>query len=594
MLLLVLIAIVVLYNSRPAMERIAERLRERLSETHSGFFELCRHFFLRFFDSELIADASQARVVAGGALGILVSISLIFGQAYYHKYRMLLELPTAQPYQHAVRGDVVFLITLTMLAAALFTTLQWPALFPSLRDYLALASLPVGMREIFLAKFSALVGVALFVIVAAALPPSVIIPAMMVGDYATGCGWHVPGIFFGSLAGGSFVFFTLVAVQGVLLNLVPIRQFPRVSLALQGILLAVLLGGLPFAFSIPNFYERVEFLPRWAAYAPPFWFFSIDQIIFGSRAASVLHLARIALAAVPASAIAAMTTYLWSYRRHRVRVLESPPVESASARDYWPAAFSDRLLPDARSLGVFAFIVKSLARSRQHRLILIAFAAIAIALISQSFSGMLVENHGASSERVRESVIAVPLALSLFLLGGLRYLFRLPVELRANWLFRIVEPGHAAEFSCGTERFFLYWGALPVAILTLPIEIALLGLRAGLMVTLACFLLSLLLIELLLFSFDKIPFTSSYLPGRRPLIETVLKYSAAALAYVWALAALLSLFTRSLSPALIICALLAIGWSGLRRARLQSRRLLRFEFEEALEPAVQRLGIERE
>src|SRR5277367_354775 len=113
-------------------------LSDWLDQTHSTGFELRRHFFQRFFDSELFSDSSQAKVVAGGAFGILLSLSLIFGQAYYHKYRVLMELPSPEPYRHAVLADVLFLITLAMVVMGLFTILQWPALFPSLRDYLAL------------------------------------------------------------------------------------------------------------------------------------------------------------------------------------------------------------------------------------------------------------------------------------------------------------------------------------------------------------------------------------------------------------------------------------------------------------------------
>lgn len=191
-------------------------LRDWLEETHSTAFELRRHFFLRLFDSDLIADPSRSKVVAGGALGILLSLSLIFVQSYYHKYRELLELDSPEPYRHAVLGDALFLITLTMMVTALFTVVQWPALFPGLRDYLALASLPVRMREIFVAKFTALFVVAFVVIASAALPPSVLVPAMMVGRYGAGTGWHVPGIFVAGVIGGLFVFFVFVALQGVL------------------------------------------------------------------------------------------------------------------------------------------------------------------------------------------------------------------------------------------------------------------------------------------------------------------------------------------------------------------------------------------
>ena len=60
-----------------------------LAETHSSSFELRRHFFRRFFDSELISDPGQAKVVAGGALALVLSLSFVFTQAYYRKYVLL-------------------------------------------------------------------------------------------------------------------------------------------------------------------------------------------------------------------------------------------------------------------------------------------------------------------------------------------------------------------------------------------------------------------------------------------------------------------------------------------------------------------------
>lgn len=574
-------------------------LRGWLEQTHSTGFELRRHFFLRFFDSELISDPSQAKVVAGGALGILLSLSLVFGQAYYRKYRLLLELPTPELYRQAALADVLFLVTLVMTFSGLFTTIQWPALFPGPRDYLALAALPVRMREVFLAKFTALLAVALVMITCIALPPSVMIPAMMIGRYGNGAGRHVAGIFIASLLGGLFVFFTLVALQGVLLNVLPVRQFPRISLAIQGLLLAMLLGGLPFVFSIPGLYARMDQLPSWSIYSPPLWFFGVDQIIFGNRGPTIDSLARIAILACLASAAAATLTYVWSYGRHRVRVLESPSVESVGVRGFWPSAAGSWFLTDPRTLAVFAFITKMLGRSRQHRLFLTAFTALSLALISQGFANLALDGGrfrsiSASTEGVRELVIAIPLGFSFFLLVGLRYLFRLPVELRANWLFRTAEPGHAPALLMGVERFLWAWGALPVAVLTLPIEVSMLGVRTGFEAAIACLLISFLLVEVLLFTFEKIPFTSSYLPGRCPLIETVLKYSVAATCYVSGVAALVSFALKASASAFLLIAIFAAGWWRLRRGRIAARQISRIEYEELFEPAVQLLGIERE
>src|SRR5215469_6048905 len=83
----------------------ARSIRAWLSETHSLQFELCRHFFGRFFDTEFIASPEQAKTVAGGALAILISLSLIYTPSYFHKYRMLLEARDFAMYRRAELAD---------------------------------------------------------------------------------------------------------------------------------------------------------------------------------------------------------------------------------------------------------------------------------------------------------------------------------------------------------------------------------------------------------------------------------------------------------------------------------------------------------
>src|SRR5580704_1228644 len=200
------------------------------AETHSTRFELRRHFFRRFFDSELVSDANQAKVVAGGALAIVLSLSIVFVQAYYHKYLQLNSLPEAGPYQRAALADMLFVIALAMTIVALLTTLEWPSLFPGLRDYLALGALPLRVSEIFIAKFAALLAFMSLAILATTALPSIVFPTVMSGDHSAHLIRQVPGIFLSCSLGGFFVFFTLVTVQGVLLNILPVRQFPRISL----------------------------------------------------------------------------------------------------------------------------------------------------------------------------------------------------------------------------------------------------------------------------------------------------------------------------------------------------------------------------
>ena len=107
---------------------LRRRIRDWFAETHSAGFELRRHFFRRFFDTDLIADPNQAKVFAGGVLAILISVSFIYAQAYYHKYIQFENLDDFSPYRRASLADFLFILTLAMNVVALFTTLQWPSL----------------------------------------------------------------------------------------------------------------------------------------------------------------------------------------------------------------------------------------------------------------------------------------------------------------------------------------------------------------------------------------------------------------------------------------------------------------------------------
>jgi hypothetical protein len=572
--------------------------REWLEETHSTGFELRRHFFQRFFDSDLVSTPGQWRVVAVGALAILLSSSIIFAQAYYHKYRMLAELDTPEPFRLASIADALFLVTLAMFVIGLFTTLQWPSLFPGLRDYLALAALPIRMRDVFIAKFTALIAFAGAFVVATTLPPSLFLPAMMAGQYAIPSTVQIPATFVSCSLAALFVFFSLVAFQGVLLNLLPAAQFARVSLAMQGALLLVLLCGLPLVFSIPNLQNSMNQRPDWLVWVPPAWFLGLHQVMAGNHEPFAARLAHISLTGLATAIAAAVITYLWSYRRHRVRLLESPAATPRMERRSWLAEHASMLIPDPSKLAVFTFIAKTLARSRQHRLVLTAFAAIAAALIFDSFVTLSfdtsAQDFSARTIALRHAAISAPLALSLFVLAGFRYLFRLPVELRANWVFRVNELGNRPVFLSAVRQFLLCFAVAPVALFTLPLEMRVLGPGTGVVTAFLCALPPLTLMECLLIRFEKIPFTSAYLPGRGPLIETLVLYGIAVIFYVSVLSTIVNWCLKGPRPTLVLFALLLGAWWLARRARREDWEFGKLEFEELPEPAILTLSIQRD
>lgn len=582
------------------MRRLAERFRDWMEESHGTGFELRRHFFRRFFDSDLVSSAGQWQVVAIGIFAIVASLSIPMVQAYYHKYRMLQELDSDVPYRMASVADHLFLITLSMTLTGLATAMQWPSLFPGLRDYLVLAGLPVRTRDIFIAKFTALVTYIGIFIVALNAPPSATLPWVMNGRYYQPGTSNLLALFIGMTLGALFVFFTLVALQGLLLNIVPPRIFPGVSLLVQCTLFTLLICLLPFVLSIPSLDRYMMQRPAWVFWVPPFWFLGLDRHLLGNEQEYVWRLGEIALGGAGAAAFCAVAAYLWSYRRQKVRMLETPVQtrhEFAVLRrmlEKW----SDRFLPLEPEHAVFSFTMSTLSRSRLHRLVLTGFVAVAFALIAESFVSQILgggfRGFGVRTFALEQAAVSAPLALSLFVLAGYRYLFRLPVELRANWVFRIHEGGNREDLLRGMERFVFCLGVLPVALLTLPLEIEIFGRVLGCAVSLLAFLPSLIMQEVLLAGFEKIPFTSAYLPGKRPVIETVCIYGVAFGAYVGILSGLIVSCLQEASYFLIVLGSFAAIWARIRKGRLEYGKVGELEFEEVAEPAVQTLAIFRD
>ncbi len=139
-------------------------------------------------------------------------------------------------------------------------------------------------------------------------------------DYVTNFTAHAA-----SSAGACFfAIFAVIAIQGVLLNLLPPRWFARVTVYVQGVLAAVLfLTGL-FSFSISGWSETTA---RWA---PQVWFLGLHEYLLGDSQFSGL-----AARAVGGLSVAIGTTvvgYLISYRRYRRLLLKHPQRIDYAAR----------------------------------------------------------------------------------------------------------------------------------------------------------------------------------------------------------------------------------------------------------------------
>ncbi len=523
------------------------RLRDWFGETHGTGVELLRHFLGRFFDNEMVSVPGEWQKVAIGLFASLVSVGLAALSVYWTRYRLLHEASFAV-YRQGVRDDLITFIALAMAVTALLTILQWQSLFPSLRDLLALAGLPIRPREVFAAKSGALLIVFTIFVLAMTAVPSVLFAILTnLRQHENPDMWVTVWADFAAFAGGCcFVFFTLLALQGVMLQLFPARIFARVSLGVQALLFIVTVAAVPLIGS----------QPAAAAWWPPVWFVRLwESIVIGPASA-----ARPAIFAIAAPAAISLAAYLASYHRYRRMLLEAQPGRASARWSGLGARLLERMLPDPREQAAFSFIAKTLFRSRSHRLLLLAYSGIALGWTAKG----LVE---APPVNLRDeglyglTVVLAPIAMAILIVTGLRYLFALPVAQRANWVFQAVETGDRPAWHAAIEKFVLWAGIAPVFAAGLPAAAAVLGPFRGFAAIALGLGAALLFFERYFREWRKLPFACSYLPGQQtvwmqifrvflastillPLGQLFLWASAEATSFIAAATALAALWLR--------------------------------------------------
>jgi hypothetical protein len=165
----------------------------------------------------------------------------------------------------------------------------------------------------------------------------------------------------------------------------------------------------------------------------------------------------------------------------------------------------------------FYFIWKTLTRSRRHKLFFAAYVAVGCALVFEGLAVLVARGGNSWMYRPIPELLPAPLILSFFILCGMRHVFAVPAELRANWVFRVSDRGEARRCLAGVKKAMMALGVFPLFALLLPLHIILWGWRMALLHILFGAVVSLLLVEVLLAGFEKLPFTCSYLPGKANL-----------------------------------------------------------------------------
>lgn len=487
------------------------------------FGRLARHFLIRLADNELVAPGGEPHQTAVTGLSLLGALNFVI--AFIIVNREVLAPPSFDKVRGiTVLGDASLIVALTMMFTALAGALAWDGFYPNKEDAMTLGSLPLRPSLLLNARIFALLIFLAAVLVSTNIFTAPVIP--LCGVPNGGVIDSMRSVFaWGAAvtAAAASVFFAQIAVQGLLLAVLPYALYQRLSAFLQ---LAIVLGAFLGFFLMPTAAHAFKTPVNRGLWFAPWWFVGLFTSIRGGALALPGIYAMAGLAAPLLTGFGAIAIYCGQYRRILRNVCEQNEAHhagNAPIRKGIELILNALLLRRPRTRAVFWFIARTVTRNRQHRMLLAIAAAIGIAWAGQTLA-QAVGAGWAAFKQPGIALLAVPLELACLLVIGLRALYAMPVDLRANWSFRITERGGVPPIRRAGVRFLWVVAILPVAWLPLPVCWMLWG---GTRAVFHCLFLTLTgaaLVEVLMRNFDKLPFTCSIMPGKNNLRVTFAVY----------------------------------------------------------------------
>lgn len=561
------------------------------------FSELSRLFFDRFLENDLISLNGDSGASLASVLALLAmpGLFLPFFEFVQFSSVPLCYLPLWAR-DLASLPDKAIYVALSMTVAGIATVLEWDAILPDRRDCAILRPLPVGLATLFSAKLAALLkfwSILAFAVNGAAILffPLAVIQKSTFAELVWFAACHSMAVIGGSL----FMFLAMIAVQGLLLNLLGWRKYRGLAPYAQSVLVTLML--VMFFVSLgAAFRLRPGTAPPPILMAlPPLWFVGMYQLALGWTKPVFEELAIAARTGLGVAALAAAAGYAMSYKRVILRSFEEP--DAAASRPSLVSAalgsFTDRfLLHSPAERATFHFVRQTIMRSRGHRMILATSMGAGMALVFQGLAGLIASGSRTGWERPQAALLAVPLVLSLFLLCSLRYVFTVPAELRANWLFQMAALESPEGYLLGVRKAVAVLVLLPFLGFLAPPSIVLWGWSTGITHTLFCATVAYLLMDALLAGMEKIPFTCPLVPGKANLKASwpfcVLTY----LAYVSVLTALEVLVLQEPWRFGLFLVVASAAKAGIEKYRetLQNDDFILL-FDDAPEPAVRTLQL---
>jgi hypothetical protein len=294
--------------------------------------------------------------------------------------------------------------------------------------------------------------------------------------------------------------------------LLPYTLFRRISPYVRILIAALLLAALSTSFTVPR---MILNLPRSShspiRFLPSAWFLGFCQLLRGRADPSLAELGRVAIFAVGTTGVLALVAYAVSYHRCFIRILElaDAPPGHLGVRTSWIFHLLDLLIlrtPFQRA--GYRFVLKTLFRNEAHALAAGGFLALGTVVASRTLFSAFNDKDFAPLPTA--DVLSIPLILSYCLLAGIRFVFDIPAHLQANWIFRLLLDRSIGESAALARHVILCFSVPCVLSVAFPIYLHYWGWTVALVHTSVVMVWLVLLTEVLLVGFRKLPFTCTY------------------------------------------------------------------------------------
>ncbi len=542
---------------------------------------LARLFHGRFFENDSASPGGGFQTNITQVLGFLVAAGLFVAYFLTPSFvRLSLRIPTPQN-QWALRSLRLFFPAYSFAVVGFATIFQWDMLFPDRRDFLILTPFPIRLRELCAAKIAALLRFLLLLTGAVNLLPNLMVIVLSLAiPQLRGTGFRVAAAQICVTAAASlFAFFAISAFEGLLLAVIPTRTFHRVSPWIQmfGMSLMVL-AILTYPIYSLLLKPAIEARALWPWLFPPIWFSGLYDLIIGGANRPFAPMGEFGLKMLGGAIAVFALTWAIGFRRHYRLTLETQSTPSRRLG----CKYSKWLIRGAEERAIFDFAGKTLARSQKHQFFLATYLSAGLSI------GLLfaIAVKGGRVVWSQMGARSFPFIMAFFAVSGFRAIFQFPADLASNWLFRIAEANWTETSRRATRKRVFATGLVPIVLLATAFEAIVVEGKLPLHIT-AQLLGGALLIELMFWSFDKVPFTCSYFPGRSNLAILSVLYLYGFTTYGFNMAELESTLESRVLLSLICFSAAAVLLGVLWRRRPQGSAI-RFDGEE---PIIQTLDL---